>query len=70
LKKSGTLKSSLRAKTGSQKDFHLEYRKSLKTQRGSSIKEVPEFDEQNKDLKRGTRAKKAISPRKGGALDY
>ena len=30
LKKSGTLKSSLRSKGGAQKDFHLEYRKSLK----------------------------------------
>jgi hypothetical protein len=65
LKKSGTLKSGLRSKGGAQKDFHLEYRKSLKAPRGASIKEAREVDEQNKDLQKGARAKK-ISPKKGG----
>ena len=64
MKKSATLRTSGRSRTG-QKDFHLEYRKSLKTQRGTSIKEVPEGEEQNRDLKTGPRAKKTISPKKG-----
>ena len=65
MKKSATLKSGLRGK-GGQKDFHLEYRKSLKTQRGTSIKEVLEVEDQNKDLKKGTKARK-VSPKK---IDY
>ena len=39
----------------------------MKTQRGASLKEVPEHDEQKKDLKGGVRAKKAVPPRKAGA---
>ena len=63
MKKSGTLKS-VRARPGGQKDFHLEYRKSLKTKRGASIKEVPEAEDQNQDLEQGARGKK-VTPRKG-----
>ena len=64
MKKSATLRGGGGSRSG-RKDFHLEYRKSLKTQRGTSIKEVPEGDDQNRDLKKGARAKKTTTPKKG-----
>mgnify|MGYP006113825547 CR=1 FL=1 len=64
LKKSGTQKSGLRTRPGGQRDFHQEYRKSLKSKRGASIKEVAE---ENPDLEQGARGKK-ISPSKKGPI--
>ena len=64
MKKSGTQKSGLRTRPGGQRDFHQEYRKSLKSKRGASIKEVAE---ENPDLEQGARGKK-ISPSKKGPI--
>ena len=66
MKKSATLRGGGGSRSG-RKDFHLEYRKSLKTKGGASIKEVPEAEDQNQDLEQGARGKK-ISPSKKGPI--